>query len=289
MITTLSLKVMGVIDGTYKPSTDEIPILTEVAKLNKLYLAFIRHVSEIPRHERLLEESRFRLFMKHVTDVVKVLKGLRYALFKFRKPIDYVPSDLDILIHGNDVSEAVKRLMSIGFSIDVIEPYTVTLKKKNFIVDLYIHPSIAWVVYMDGQKLLEDYSEDVEVNDVLARCLTKDAEVVVSIAHAIYKEHLVLLLDYLTIRKWFSRRVLEIAIEFNVEEALEIALSVCRAVEEGIIEVPYKVPLPYITKLYVSKVIKDPWFRGTSVNILKYLARERSGRITLWRLKRRSY
>ena len=31
------------------------------------------------------------------------LGGLRYALYKFRKPVDHISVDLDILVHVDDV------------------------------------------------------------------------------------------------------------------------------------------------------------------------------------------
>ena len=41
---SLSLKLPRTIDGVYKPREDELWELAEVARLNKLYLAFLRSV-----------------------------------------------------------------------------------------------------------------------------------------------------------------------------------------------------------------------------------------------------
>lgn len=288
---SLSLKLLNIIHGSHKPREEELPRLAEIAKLNKLYLTFLRSISsDVLQCERVVEEARFRRYVSNVIDVIKTLKDLRYALYKFRKPVDHVSVDLDILIHVGDVPKAVAKLKSIGFKIDVIEPYTVTLRRGGFIVDLYTYPAFAWIVYMDGQKLLRDYSEDIEVYGVLARGLTRDAEVVVTAAHAVYKELMVLLLDCITITKWFSSKVIDIAREFAVERSLEIALDLCKAIEQGVAEAPYKIPLPHIARLYLSKAVADPYFRRTALNILRYLAKRRqSGYIVLWRLTRKSY
>ena len=288
---SLSLELLNVIRGFYRPGEEELPQLAEVAKLNKLYLAFLRGIgNDVLQRERAVEEARFRRYLSNVVDVVEVLKDLRYALYKFRRPVDHVSVDLDILIHVDDVPKAVARLKSIGFRVDVIEPYTVTLRRGDFVVDLYTHPAFAWIVYMDGQKLLEDCSEDIEVNGIPARSLTKDAEVVVTAAHATYKEHIVLLLDCLTINAWLSGKAVRMAEEFMVREALDLALHACRAIEGGAAEAPYKIPLPNIARLYLEKIAVDPNFRSTASNIMKYLARRKHGaRMVISRLIRRSY
>jgi len=288
---SLSLKLLNVIHGSYRPGEEELLQLAEVAKLNKLYLAFLRNVgNNALQHERAVEEARFKRYLNNVVAVVKVLKDLRHALYKFRRPVDHVSVDLDILIHVDDVPKAVARLKSIGFRAVVIEPYTVTLRRGDFIVDLYTHPAFAWIVYMDGQKLLEDYSEDIEVNGIPTRSLTRDAEVVVTAAHAAYKEHIVLLLDCLTINAWLSGKAVKMAEELMVREALDLTLHACRAIKKGAAEAPYKIPLPNIARLYLEKIAVDPNFRSTASNIMKYLVRRKhSARMVISRLTRRSY
>jgi hypothetical protein len=93
---------------------------------------------------------------------------LRLCTWKFKKPFEHVSVDLDILVRVEDVSRAVRALVSRGFRVVVWEPYTVTLVRGGFIVDLYTHPSFAWVVYMDGGRLLECCVEEVNVGG--SRC-----------------------------------------------------------------------------------------------------------------------
>jgi hypothetical protein len=44
------------------------------------------------------------------------------------------------------------------------------------------------------------------INNARARALTIETETAVSAAHAIYKEHMILLIDCLTIWRWVNKR-----------------------------------------------------------------------------------
>lgn len=290
MVYSLAQKLIAVLNSWYRPREDEVSVLAEVARLNKLYLAYLRSVKNpYIDVERLREEARYRRYIDNVIEVVKTLDGLRYALHKFRRPLEHVSVDLDILIHVDDVSRAVRRLIDRGFRITISEPYTVTLGRGGFIIDLYTQPSFAWIAYMDGEKLLRDHVEDFEINGVLARGLTREAEVVVSAAHAVYKEHVVLLIDCLTLYRWFSKKVIDIAYELNTEKALDILAEVCIDIAQGAIEAPAKIVLPKLFTAYGSKIIADNRFRSTQLNIFSYLLRRDIGQRVLSRIIRRSY
>ena len=159
------MKLLRTLQGLYKPSSGEIYKLAGIAKLNKLYLAYLRRVGGVLRDELIREEAKYRWFMRNVAEVVNVLEsvGATYALYKFRRPYEHVSVDLDILIRVDDVSKVVKALVYRGFRAVVWEPYTVTLSRGGFIVDLYTHPSFAWVIYMDGGRLLDCCVEAVDV------------------------------------------------------------------------------------------------------------------------------
>lgn len=228
--------------------------------------------------------------MERATEVVSALKGLNYALYKFRRPVEHVSVDLDILIDRKDASWAAQALINKGFEIAVTEPYTVTLMRRGFIVDLYTEPSFAWIVYMDGDRLLRDHAEEVEVNGIFARALTKEAEVVVSAAHAVYKEHMVLLIDCLTLWTWRNSEVWSLANELRCEKALETLKNVCVYVRSGQVEAPYKLRPHELAKLFLDKALKDPTFRGSTLNVVQYAMRHRDfGTKVVNRLVRKSY
>jgi len=285
-----TLKLLETLRGSYKPCDEEAWVLAELAKLNKLYLAYLRAIREILEHELLREEARYRWFMRNALEVVSVLKGLSYALHKFRKPVEHVSVDLDVLIDRRDVPRAVQALVSRGFKVVVQEPYTVTLVRRGFAVDLYTEPSFAWIVYADGGRLLREHSEEVEVCGVRARALTKEAEVAVAAAHAVYKEHVVLLMDCLVTWRWLSKSAWRVAVDYNVDVALKELVRTCNLIKEGLVETPYKLKPYTVLNAYVKKVACDPTFRVTLLNILKYVVLRRNiGAAILSRVKRKSY
>jgi hypothetical protein len=222
-------------------------------------------------------------------EVVEALGGLDYALFKFRRPVEHVSVDLDVLVGGGYVGRAVRALKSVGFEVVVSEPYTITLSRRGFTVDLYTQPSFAWTVYLDGGRLLRDHREEFELGGFRAYGLTREAEVVVAAAHAIYKEHMVLLLDCITAWTWTNKRTWSIALELRAQGALEELLRACSMIREGLVEAPYKLKPHVILKAYTEKIIEDPVFRATTPNMLRYIATCRAGAQILARLRRRSY
>jgi hypothetical protein len=92
-------------------------------------------------------------------------------------------------------------------------------------VDLYTQPSFAWTVYLDGGRLLRDHREELELRDSRTYGLTREAEVVMAAAHAVYEEHMVLLLDCITAWTWTNKRTLSIALELRARGALEELLA----------------------------------------------------------------
>lgn len=138
--------------------------------------------------------------------------------------------NIDVLVRDDHVGEAMRRLSRRGFRVEVLEPYIVTMVKGSTIVELYTHPSFAWVVYLDGERLLEEVETmDLEAEGVEARGLTREAEVVVA-AHAVYKEHIYLLADYFVIKRWLSGRAPRLAKElrWGVYSRWESRVSVLR-------------------------------------------------------------
>ncbi|MEM2502471.1 MAG: hypothetical protein QXR02_07205 [Acidilobaceae archaeon] len=285
---TKTLKLVESIDSG-RIAGGSIGELTELAKLNKVLLGFLRRVGyEGPL--RVVEENLYRRYMTEVVRVTKALQGLDYALYKFRKPIEHVSVDIDVLVRYEHLLKAVKALAGIGFRVEVLEPYTVTMVRGEAIVDLYTHPSFAWIVYLDGERLLEEV-ETIEVDPagVEARALTVEAEAVATVAHAIYKEHMYLLLDYYVTREWLNTKALGLARELKAEEAVETALRLNEQIEKGLVEAPIKLKLPQTLKLLAGKFVRDPQFRASSINILKLIPKKRTIQQLVHRIKRKAY
>ncbi|MEM4854724.1 MAG: hypothetical protein QXE75_04825 [Sulfolobales archaeon] len=263
--------------------------LVELAKLNKVLLGFLRRVGyEGPI--RVCEEGLYKRYMVEVSKVSEALRDLDYAFYKFRKPVEHVSVDIDVLVRYEHLPKAVKALTNKGFRVEVLEPYTVTMVKGETIVDLYTHPSFAWIVYLDGERLLEE-AETIEVEPVgmEVRALTREAEAVATAAHAIYKEHVYLLSDYYVTREWLSRKVLGLAEELKVEEALRMALRLNEQIEKGQIEAPVRLRSMQVMEFLASKLVEDPDFRATSINLLKLIVRKRAMNQLVQRIKRKTY
>ncbi len=289
---TDAVRLLKTLLGSYSPSSKEVERLAGVAKLNKLYLAYLRRVGDVLRDELIHEEARYRRFIRSAAEVVRVLEsvGATYALYKFRRPFEHVSVDLDILIRVDDVSKVVKALVYRGFRVVVWEPYTVTLSRGGFIVDLYTHPSFAWVVYMDGERLLDCCVEEVDFEGLGAKALSREAEVAVAAAHAVYKEHMVLLMDCLVAWSWLNKRAWDIAVEHRVEESLEALLETCSLIKNSLVEAPCRIKQSILLRAYMGKLINDPLLRGTLVNIAKYFASRRDiGEKVVFRIARKSY
>jgi hypothetical protein len=284
---TGTVRLLRAMYGLYRPVGLEVERLAWLSRLNKVYLAYLRRVGS-PEGEFLREERRYRWFMENTVEVVGAL-GVDYALFKFRRPVEHVSVDLDVLVDSGCVGRAVRALKSIGFEVVVSEPYTITLSRRGFTVDLYTQPSFAWTVYLDGGRLLRDHREELEIGGIRAYGLTREAEVVVAAAHAVYKEHMVLLLDCITAWTWTNKRTWSIALELRAQRALEELLKACNMIREGLTEAPYKLKPHVILKAYTEKMVGDPVFRATTPNMLSYITTRRAGAQILARLRRRSY
>jgi hypothetical protein len=284
---TGTVRLLRTLYGLYRPVGWEVEKLAWLSRLNKVYLAYLRRVRS-PEGELLREERRYRWFVENTVEVVEALGGVDYALFKFRRPVEHVSVDLDVLVDNGCVGRAVKALKSLGFEVVVSEPYTITLSRRGFTVDLYTQPSFAWTVYLDGGRLLREHREELEIGGFRAYGLTREAEVVVAAAHAVYKEHIVLLLDCITAWTWTNKRTWGIALELRAQRALEELLKACNMIREGLAEAPYKLKPHVILKAYTEKMIEDPIFRATTPNMLRYITTRRAGAQILARLRRRS-
>jgi len=287
-VSTKTLKLVESIDSG-RIEGGSIEELAELAKLNKVLLGFLRRVGyEGPL--RIMEESLYKRYMAEVARVSKALGGLDYALYKFRKPVEHVSVDIDVLVRYEHLLKAVKALAGIGFRVEVLEPYTVTMVRGGAIVDLYTHPSFAWVVYLDGERLLEEV-ETVEIDPVgvEARALTEEAEAVATAAHAIYKEHMYLLSDYYVTKEWLNSKALGLAGELKAEEAVETALRLNEQIERGLVETPIKLTPVQSMEILTRKFVEDSNFRATTVNTLRLAMRKRTMQQLIQRIKRRTY
>lgn len=261
--------------------------VASLASLNKVLLGYLRR-SESRGPFRAREERRFRVFLEALAGVSEALEGLDHVFIKLRRPVEYVPADIDVLVGPGDVAEASLRLRGLGYRPVERDPYTLTMERGPIVVDLYTHPALGGMVYMDPGPLWGAV-EDARVHGLRLRALKPYAEALLAATHATIKEAIYTLNDHLTVTLWADRRTLELAVETRNQEALRLALGVSRLVSEGAIALPWKMGAPQWIALLARKTAGDSLARATSPNLLKALLGRRAGRLVASRALRSSY
>jgi hypothetical protein len=64
--------------------------------------------------------------------------------------------------------------------------------------------------------------------------------------------------DYFTVKEWTTEETFKLAKELKCIPALEFAIKLNDAIENGLVEVPCKIPLYTWTKLLAQKILRDP-------------------------------
>jgi hypothetical protein len=80
-----------------------------------------------------------------------------------------------------------------------------------------------------------------------------------------------------------SRETIKLAQELRCEEALKITINLNKKIRLGILETPYKIPLPTWLTILTRKFRGDSLTRATSINVLKTLVNKRAGELLLSR------
>jgi len=282
----LTAELLNAVAYGAKPSFDLAPLLTHARK-NKVLLHAIRALN-VQSHLREQQELGMRRVVERVEALSKTLKNYNYAFFKLIKPLSYVPADLDLLVDASQVKDVAHELMKLSYTVAVKDPYCLTLMRGDSIVDLYVHPCLGGVIFIDGQRLLEHLCT-AEFYGVEVKSLESYAEALVTSSHAVYKERIYTLNDYFTVERWASKEALKLAQELKCEEALETAINLNRKIRSGTLETPYKIPLPIWLALLVRKFKRDGLTRATSTGMLKILTSKRIGKLLTSKLTRETY
>ncbi len=266
------MQLINILEGK-NSSESNCNSLTFLAVKNKVLLHFLR-VTGWNNLLRASQEQAINTTINTVHVLSDLLEGSNYAFFKFLKPMNYVPSDIDILVNLCDVEEFVKKISRLGYNVAVKEQYCVTLIKGSSVIDLYVHPTIGNVIYLAGDVLLR-HTTKLEFHGFDVITLEKYAEVLMAAAHAIYKEKLYTLNDYFTIKTWVTPKSFSLAKELNCEYALDFALELNQKVDNANINLPYRVPLALWFTILMKKWCNDEFTRATSTNILKTMLYDR--------------
>ncbi len=217
--------------------------IIELAKLNKVLL----HVLRVVNYEGELrwggQENGLRRVINVVSEVEDALNGIEHAFIKLIKPVVYVPADVDVLVRRDQVLLAAARLIRRGYRLLLYEPYTITLVKDGINVDLYVHPSVADLIYARGGEDFLRLKAVGEYHGVKVSTIDRSAEVVLTILHAIYKEGIITLNDALTIINWLSDDAVNLCERLRCGRAMELALSIVLSSIAGSLVLPYKLSM----------------------------------------------
>ena len=102
---------------------------------------------------------------------------------------------------------------------------------------------------------------------------SKDAEAIITAAHAIYKEHIYPISDYYAVRHWLNNKALRLTRELRAEEAVKTALRLNEQIEAGQVKTPVKLKPIHVMEILARKFIEDSDFR-TTINVLKLSEKE---------------
>jgi hypothetical protein len=265
----------------------DLSSLIGLASKNKVLLQLLVKLN-IKNSLRKTQEETLENIVRLVEILSKNLDGFSFAFFKLVKPVSYVPADVDVLVKYDEREEIIRRIKELGFRIKVKEPFCTTLVKYSFIIDVYVHPILGGMIYMNGQRLL-DYVSIKEFYGIKIRTLESYAEALVSAAHAIYKERIYTLNDYFTVKEWATEETFKLAKELKCSSVVELAIKINDAIENGLVEAPYKIPMHTWAKLLVQKFLRDPLTRSTSKNLIKSLGTKRGIKSLKSKLTRESY
>jgi hypothetical protein len=277
---------MDVIRRGVSPGGESDPSLLLRARKNKVELELMRCLN-ITDRLREYQESRLAAFLRSTAEVASKMAEFDYAVIKFFKPVAYVPSDLDLLVAVKDFARARRALRSLGFEYVVSEPNCTTMR-RDIQVDIYTNPDFLNLPYLGGKSLLE-YTRSASINGVQARALSDEIEAVLICAHSIYKEHLLTLNDYFSLKKFLGRSSIKMARALNVQPAVDFCLSTIGGIDAGDFEAPFKVPLSIVSRIWWLKFIDDTETRRGMRNLLAKLFDTRLASLAVSRVRRETY
>ena len=234
----ITKELINILEGKHTTVVDE-EVLIEYAMKNKVLLHVLRALN-INNSLRFEQERMFKTILRRVEEVSKALEVLDFTFYKLLKPVSYVPADIDILVKVNEVEYIVEKLNELGFKVVVKKPYTIIFLKNSLILDVYTHPTLGGVIYLNGQQLLR-YKSIIEFNGLSIPSLNNYVEALISAIHSIYKEKIYTLNDYIAIMKWANQKTLELAEELKKLKAQMIREQVLLAKDLREVEPEYLV------------------------------------------------
>ncbi len=147
--------------------------------------------------------ARWRRTLQSAIDLEEWLgrKGVDFAIFKTLKPFPTTSADIDVLFRSQeDLRTAVDVFGGKGYDILESDAYGMTMHSvdKDMNIDFTTEVAVSGLVYIDKNVLL-DNATNVTVDGCRLTTLKPSADLVVTAAHAFFKEQMLTLADYYTI------------------------------------------------------------------------------------------
>jgi hypothetical protein len=226
----------------------------DLAALNKIELLYAQ-LTQSNKEESLIQ--KYNETLKTIIDISNDFNdnGLNYAIFKTIKPFPYTPSDIDILIAYNDLEQAKTILSHRGYNSIAKDTFCTTMY-KDMNIDLYLEPSVANLPYLRSRILMQEKKATRLVDRSNVATLSDEAEFIAVSCHSFYKEQMFTLNDFITLTLLAEgaqiSKVIEIANELNVLDAVMLVSGLSRAIVDELTIVPKIIRL--FEKLNVPKI-----------------------------------
>ncbi|MEM1661151.1 MAG: hypothetical protein QXR17_08470 [Candidatus Bathyarchaeia archaeon] len=245
----------------------------KVAKNNKVLYQLGKLFPEIQRSDEWIEISKRR--RAQVEELIKFNEianevGLKYVVVKtFRFP-EYVPDDIDILVHPDSqhliwdfISLLIERY---GYFFRSMGTSEMTIRKNTYgtYVDFDIHTNLAAgpYTYLDAQFVFENLTI-LRMRQENIPTVNQKIEFVICAAHSIMKEFELTLADILTFLHLYSP-MKEAEIFGTAKQAglTNVARSFCRLSQHLIknlsqgktIILPYRIPIYFTLYAYIENI-----------------------------------
>ncbi|MCW3982393.1 MAG: nucleotidyltransferase family protein [Candidatus Bathyarchaeota archaeon] len=282
----ITQKLMTSLADNTSPTVADSPLLRGHAKKNKVLLQYLRAVA-IDDDQRQTQEQGLKKIYNALIELASQISHLDYAVIKFFKPIAYLPSDIDLLLKKDHLPNLSRILHALGYRETVSEPNCVTFEGKA-VVDVYLNPDAFNVPYIDGALLL-NYTSTTKIAGITVKKLQSDAEVVIVASHAVYKEQIITLNDYYFIKSSLSTTSFEIAKKCHVCDALDYVVEVFEAVENGKVNLPFKIGVGRSSKFFLQKITVDSFSRKSLPLVCFKILDGRLSTLVRCRLRRQTY
>lgn len=303
-----TIGVPGVIEGRNGHFDEEMKKLAGSNKVSLLYsLACGYKANDLMARNRLLTDT--------LTEISALFNsaGIKYSIFKTLKPFPTTPSDIDVLLSGEDLGRAQSLLLSLGYKETARDAYSITMEKE-MIVDLQQQPSVSGVPYLPKDLLIENATVK-RINGIDVHTLGPEAEILVIASHSLYKEQMFTLNDYYSVTILAEQiafsKLLNLANGAYVLEALQIVVGLCSQITESVFSkklriseldlflqspkarriytMPVKFPLSMIISLLIHRARKDEAVRRKIVFAILGIAKPRQMFKLLSHLTRKTY